>query len=76
MRNAFLNWLIKLALLLIVATVATSCATMTATGATDTTATSKALCRAFVPGTWSSRDTDDTIRAVKKHNRVWKELCR
>lgn len=27
------------------------------------------------PITWSSRDTDETIREVKEYNAVWARLC-
>lgn len=53
----------------------TACAKTTGTGATDVLAfEKKAVCTAFLPITWSKRDTDQTILEVKQHNatnRIW-----
>lgn len=32
-------------------------------------------CEAFKPITWSSQDTDQTIREIKAHNAAIKALC-
>lgn len=32
-------------------------------------------CLVAKPIYWSAKDTDDTIRQIKEHNAVWKELC-
>ena len=46
------------------------CATMTASVGTDAVA-----CSAFEPIRWSKKDTDDTIRQIKKHNAAWNTIC-
>ena len=33
-------------------------------------------CLAFEPISWSNQDSDETIRLVKRHNRVWTAYCR
>lgn len=57
----------------------TACAPMTDFGGTDSrSAVAKAArvaCVAFAPITWSSKDTDATIRAVKRHNASYGALC-
>lgn len=47
-----------------------SCATLTAGGETE-----RALCSSFRPITWSTQDTDQTIREVKAHNAVGVSVC-
>ena len=56
----------------------TGCATTTDTGGTDAVmpvTNRQAICSAFVPLPWSTRDTDETIAAVKEHNAAWKAIC-
>ena len=35
----------------------------------------RAVCSIFTPISWSVRDTDATIRAVKAHNAAHKRIC-
>lgn len=57
----------------------TACAPTMDFGATDSAnAASNAkrvACDAFEPITWSTKDTDATIGAVKAHNAAYKALC-
>lgn len=48
-----------------------ACATTMAIDAIERTV----VCQIFVPIPWSSRDTDETIRAVKAHNAAHKQTC-
>lgn len=50
----------------------TSCAGTTGTSAIDP---SVVACEGFKPISWSSRDTDQTIREAKAHNAAWTALC-
>ena len=72
MRMKFAETVLRLAMLLALATVATGCAKMTAGVATET---GRALCDVFRPIGWSAQDTDDTIRAVKAHNATGARVC-
>lgn len=63
------RWLKPLGLTLMLSTTLAGCATMMGTRATDTS------CKAFVPISWSKKDTDQTIREVKSHNAAYKALC-
>lgn len=49
------------------------CATTTASGGTDAPKT--VVCKVFQPISWSSKDTDETIKEVKAHNAVYLALC-
>ena len=71
MRKAFMNGLLKLAMLLIIVTGAMGCASQTVTSATG-----RAMCSAFRPITWADADTDATIRGVKSHNAAYAAVCR
>jgi hypothetical protein len=51
----------------------TSCASLTDFVETDVSETT--YCRIARPISWSSQDTDQTIREVKEHNAVGVELC-
>lgn len=63
----------KRARLLIGATlILAGCVTTTGSVATDPTT---AICASFRPITWSSRDTDETIKQVKAHNSVYLAIC-
>ena len=42
---------------------------MIPTGATDVS------CSAFSVMTFSSRDTEETIRIVRQHNAAWRSIC-
>jgi hypothetical protein len=57
----------------------TACAPTTDFGATDSANTvanaKRVACDAFEPITWSSKDTDATIRTVKGHNATYLALC-
>ena len=46
----------------------TACETIP-TGATDVS------CSAFHPMTFSSRDTEATIKQVREHNAAWRAIC-
>lgn len=46
-----------------------SCATTTASNATNS------FCLAAKPIYWSAKDTDETIKEAKEHNAVGKKLC-
>lgn len=57
-----------------------SCATMMASGATESPAVTETLghaafCDVAEPIAWSGGDTPETIVQVKEHNAVGKELC-
>jgi len=47
-----------------------------ATEAPSPIAGAATFCQIAQPITWSSSDTDETIRAVKAHNAVYLRLCR
>lgn len=47
-----------------------ACTTTTVSGVTNT------ACTTFHPITWSSNDTDMTIRQVKAHNAAWDAICK
>lgn len=51
------------------------CASTKGSGATDPLPGADTFCRVAKPISWSSRDTDETIREVKAHNAVGKALC-
>lgn len=51
----------------------TSCASLTSSPAPTNVA--KEFCLIAQPIMWSPKDTDDTIRQIKSHNAVGKELC-
>lgn len=63
--------LLRLASVLTATLFLAGCATMTAGEGT----TGRAVCRSFRPITWASADTDETLRQVKAHNAVGRELC-
>lgn len=52
-------------------------ALLTSAGCATTTpsAAIRGACGAFRPISWASADTDPTIRQVKAHNAVGRELC-
>ena len=62
---------IRLVLLLSAALTVAGCATTTGGGG----ATGKAVCASFRGISWADADTDATIRQVKAHNAVGRELC-
>lgn len=52
------------------------CATTTDTNAvTIANAQVNVACQAFKPLSWSSKDTDQTIREAKAHNAAWVAIC-
>jgi hypothetical protein len=51
------------------------CATMTDSGATTDRYFITVPCQAFAPLSWSTADTDKTLRGIKIHNAVWRRLC-
>jgi hypothetical protein len=55
------------------------CTTTTGSSATDTPVgladAGSLACGAFQPITWSTRDTDQTIRQVKAHNASFVAVC-
>lgn len=53
----------------------TSCAARTDSVATEPITGAENFCRIAKPITWSSRDTDETIREVKAHNAAGVALC-
>lgn len=55
--------------MLICAMLVTGCVKTTAIGAIDV------YCGSVRPITWSTRDTDQTIREVKANNAVYAKLC-
>lgn len=64
------NALARLGLLLLVLSLATSCARTTATVVpTDIS------CQVFLPISWSQKDTDRTIAEIKLHNAVYAAVC-
>lgn len=71
------NWLVTFAkLLMLIWLVALLVGCGTTTGSGGTRAASIVACRGFEPIRWSSRDTDETIRAVKGHNAAYRAVCR
>lgn len=77
MPNVLSGGPMRLALMLSAVTLILSgCATTTGSGATSTPPpAAETYCQIAKPITWSSRDTDDTIRQVKEHNAVYLRLC-
>jgi hypothetical protein len=71
LRAAVLSWMPIYTL--------SGCTTTMGSSATDGPAglpeVSSVACAAFQPITWSSRDTDPTIRQVKAHNASFATLC-
>jgi len=68
----------RLALLLSVMLPLTACESLTASGGTDLPPEvdpALVACKAFEPIYWSSRDTAETIIAVKQHNAAWLAIC-
>lgn len=68
----------RLAMLLSVMLPLAACGTLTASGGTDLPPEVdpvKVACEAFGPISWSSRDTDQTIREVKAHNAAYAAVC-
>jgi ABC-type uncharacterized transport system auxiliary subunit len=61
------DWLMMLAMLLIVLSMLAGCA--------NTTKTSDSLCLIDHPVTWSKSDTDQTIREIKVHNARYRAVC-
>lgn len=54
----------------------TSCAGLTGSGATEPPLPgAESFCAIAKPITWSTRDTDQTVREVKAHNAAGKALC-
>lgn len=71
MQSKYTKPELRLALTLIAATLTLgSCASLTGGDETD-----RALCTQFRPISWSTRDTDQTIREVKAHNAVGVAVC-
>lgn len=65
-----------LASMLLVATpILSACAKTTGCGAIEPIQGADTFSVVALPITWSSRDTDETIREVKEHNAVWTRLC-
>lgn len=52
-----------------------ACGTTTGSDVIEPTVGADTFCRVAKPITWSSRDTDETIREVKEHNAVYVRLC-
>lgn len=76
MRNTRFERQMRLGLMLGSAMlILSACATTTGSGATDPLPGADTFCRVAKPISWSSRDTDETIREVKAHNAVGKALC-
>ncbi|QBX37208.1 hypothetical protein E4M01_05150 [Brevundimonas sp. MF30-B] len=63
-------------MLLAATPILSACATMTGSGAIEPIQGAATYCAVARPITWSSRDTDETIREVKEHNAVWSRLCK
>ncbi len=63
-------------MLMLVALLA-SCQTarLTAGAATETIVPADWACLVFLPVTWSSRDTQDTVTQIWAHNAVWESVC-
>lgn len=56
--------------------VMTSCAMMTGSVETSpATPTFARFCKTYEPILWSTQDTDETIRQVKRENAKWKAIC-
>lgn len=68
MQSAKLKPLAVLSMLLTALTL-TGCATTTGSAVTEV------ACTGLEPLTWSRRDTDETIRGVKRHNAKWRAIC-
>lgn len=74
-KSAGLRRPIRLALMLMLSMSVTACATMTGTSGINPRGAVDTSCDAFRPISWSSKDTDQTIREAKAHNRVYATLC-
>lgn len=53
-----------------------ACGHLTGSGGTEPMRGAETFCANAKPITWSSRDTDETIREVKSHNATGVALCR
>lgn len=54
-----------------------TCMTTTGIDATDAhRAATLVACTTFAPISWSTRDTDETVRQVKGHNAAYAETCK
>lgn len=67
----------RLALMLSAVTlILTACATTTGSVETSTPPpAAETFCQIAKPISWSTKDTDETIRQVKEHNAVFLRLC-
>lgn len=52
-----------------------SCALMTGSVETSAPPPVARFCETYEPILWSTQDTDDTIRQVKRENAKWKAIC-
>jgi len=66
--------LMMLAVMLIGLTT-TSCAWMTGSVETSAPPPVARFCETYEPILWSTQDTDETIRQVKRENAKWKAIC-
>lgn len=61
----------KLSLLVLLSLALTSCEALTSIGVTDPEgARPTAVCQVWLPVTWSTRDTEQTIREARANNRA------
>ncbi len=65
----------RASMLLFVMLTLSGCGTTTGSAVIEPVAGADTFCRVAKPITWSSRDTDETIREVKAHNAVFARLC-
>jgi hypothetical protein len=63
-------------MLLAATPILSACAKTMGLGAIEPIQGADTFCTVAKPIIWSSRDTDETIREVKKHNAVYVRLCR
>lgn len=68
--------MLPVGLLMSATLILTACVKTTGTGGIDlNVAAARVTCEALRPISWSTKDTDETIREIKSHNAAWTELC-
>lgn len=67
---------LRASMLLFAMLILSACGHLMASGATEPVRGAETFCAIAQPITWSSRDTDETIREVKSHNATGVALCR
>lgn len=60
---------------MLIASMTAGCAMMTGSVETSAPPPVARFCETYEPILWSTQDTDETIRQVKRENAKWKAIC-